>query len=155
MSVIGISLSWWYWAAVNYRVLLQLPERSQLSFSASLSAKLAVLQLFMKECWLFLPANVCCPVWKWNCMLHWSFGFEFESDHILSLQWLVHLLLVTKHCTSSEDAYTCKLFPSNVRHLECKYLRQVFQVSLQNTHCGEACALLSCFPPSEVTTTMQ
>lgn len=92
VSVTSVSPGWWYWAAVNYRVLLQLPKRSQLSFSASLSAKLAVLQLFMDAHGLFLPADSSRTVWKWDCVAHWSFGFEFRrADRILSVHRLASL----------------------------------------------------------------
>lgn len=54
-------------------------KRSQLSFSASLSAKLAVLQLFTDAHGLFLPADVARAVWKWDCVLHLSFGLIFAE----------------------------------------------------------------------------
>lgn len=97
VSVTSVSPGWWYWAAVNYRVLLQLPKRSQLSFSASLSAKLAVLQLFMDAHGLFLPADSSRTVWKWDCVAHWSFGFEFRrADRILSVHRLASLCVGDK-----------------------------------------------------------
>lgn len=63
VSVTDVGPGWWYWAAVNYIVLLQLPIRSQLSFPASLSPKLAVpLTIFCPALCLGMFRNdaVCC-----------------------------------------------------------------------------------------------
>lgn len=79
MSVTDVSLGGWYWAAVNYIVRLQLPKRSQLSFSASLSAKLAVPQLFMDAHGLFLPTDVSQIVWKWDCVQSWNFRWVWRA----------------------------------------------------------------------------
>lgn len=67
VSVIQCKPRWWYWAAVNYRVLLQFPNRSQLSLSASLSSKLAIVQPSMDAHALHLPA-ASRTVWKWDCV---------------------------------------------------------------------------------------
>ena len=83
VSVTDVRLGWWYWGAVNYIVPLQLPKRSQLSFSASLSAKLAIQQLFMDARRLFFTR------WRPSDCLEMRLCRSFERNGILSEQMLL------------------------------------------------------------------
>lgn len=78
MSINNVSRGSWCWGAVNYILPLQLPKRSQLSFSASLSAKLTIPQPFLDAHGLFLPSDV--PVWKWDCVPCWDFCLTTQRD---------------------------------------------------------------------------
>lgn len=83
MSVTSVGLSRWYWAAVYYIGFYC--RRSQLSFPALLSAKLAISQPFSSVGPFFIGQRVSHFRGEWDCRVHRSLKSDFlRGQHFLT-----------------------------------------------------------------------
>lgn len=104
----AIGLGWWYWEAVYYNF----QKGPSCLSSASLSAKLAVLQLFMDTHRLFLPTDFSQTAWNEILCLVEILGSvrrTITSSHCRGRDFL----MVTKNCTGAVGTHReATLIPS-------------------------------------------